>query len=228
MVVRMGFLTRKPGLSREAFARHWQGGHGPIAARFPGLRGYIQNLVTDDSQLGIDHRRGSWSVDGISQLWFDDLAGMNAAIGAAAYAPALSDEAAFIGAISLVACETNVVKAPDETLPLIKRMSILTRPAHVTPEAFKHEWWGFHADAVGKFPGLAGYRQNLVVARGRTADAVPTADELRIDGVVELFFHSVDGLKAAFVSPAATVSQAHAKDFISEITTFLVEPRRVV
>ena len=228
MVVRMGFLTRKQGLDRAAFAQHWQGGHGPIAAQFPGLRGYVQNLVTDDSQMGIDHRRGSWSVDGISQLWFDDLSSMNAAISAPVYAPALSDEEAFIGAISLVTCDTNVVKAPDETAPLIKRMSILTRPEHVTPAAFKKEWWGFHAEAVSKFPGLAGYRQNLVIARGRTPDAVPSADEQRIDGVVELFFRSVDDLKAAFASPAAVVSQTHAKDFISEITTFLVEPRRVV
>lgn len=228
MIVRMGFLTRKAGLSRAAFAQHWQGGHGPIAARFPGLRGYIQNLVVDDRQLAIAHRRGDWSIDGISQLWFDDLASMDAAIRAPNYAPALSDETAFIGDISLVACETNVVKAPEEGVPLIKRMSILTRPEGMTPETFKHEWWGFHAEAVSKFPGLAGYRQNLVVARGRTLDAVPTAAELRIDGVVELFFRSVADLEAAFASPAAVVSQGHARDFIAEITTFLVEPRRVV
>lgn len=228
MIVRMGFLTRKQGLTRDAFADHWRGGHGPIAARFPSLRGYVQNLVTDDSQLAIAHKRGDWSVDGISQLWFDDLDSMDRAIRAPGYAPALSDETAFIGDISLVACKTNVVKAPDKSLPLIKRMSILTRPPQMTAEAFQHEWWGFHAEAVSKFPNLAGYRQNLVVARGRTHDAAPSANELRIDGVVELFFRNVGDLKAAFASPAATVSQTHALQFIAEITTFLVEPRRVV
>jgi len=228
MIVRMGFLTRRAGLTREAFLRRWRGGHGPIAARFAGLRGYVQNAVADERQLAIAHRRGDWSIDGVSQLWFDDLDSMDAAIRAPDYAPARSDEAAFIGAISLVACRANVVKAPDETAPLVKRMSILTRKAGLDAADFEREWWGFHAEAVAKFPNLAGYRQNLVVARGRTSDAVPSAEEQRIDGVVELFFSSVADLEAAFASPAATVSQAHALTFISEITTFLVEPHRVV
>jgi uncharacterized protein (TIGR02118 family) len=228
MIVRMGWLTRKQGLSRTQFAEHWQRGHGPIAARFPGLKRYEQNVVTDDSQLGIKHARGAWSIDGISQLWFDDLATMNAAIGAPGYAPALSDETAFIGNISLVSCETQVVKAPDESTPLIKRMSILTRRADLTSADFKREWWGSHAGMVAKFPNLAGYKQNLVVARGRTPGATPTADENSIDGVVELWFRSVADLQTAFASPAAVVSQTHARDFISEITTFLVNPRRVI
>ena len=229
MVVRFGLLTRKPGMSPAEFSRHWHQSHGPMAATFPGLRGYTQNVVVDARQLAIDHARGGWSLDGLSQLWFDDLDAVHAAISSAGYAPALKDETDFIGAIKLVNCITNVVVPLLKTDgPLIKRMSLLTRRPDIDAERFKHEWWGFHAEAVKKFPGLVGYNQNLVVERGRLPSDGATYADVPVDGVVEMWFRTIADLEGAFASPAAVVSQTHAKDFISEITTFLVEPRRVV
>ena len=46
--------------------------------------------------------------------------------------------------------------------------------------------------------------------------------------VQPMWFRSREDLEAAFASPAAEVSQRHALDFIAEITTFLVDPRRVL
>ena len=43
-----------------------------------------------------------------------------------------------------------------------------------------------------------------------------------------MWFLNQASLEFAFRSPQGDISQRHALDFIAEITTFLVEPHRVV
>jgi len=229
MIVRMGIMTRHPELSVEEFQRHWREVHGPLAAKLPGLRRYHQNHVTNSSQLAIDHARGAWQVDGFSQLWFDDMNAVKQAVQSPEFPPTVVDIPKFVGDIKLVMCRPNVVVPVDTSAgPLIKRMSILTRKPGLTAEQFRDEWWGFHAEAVKKFPNLMGYTQNLVVDRGVELDRSAPYEAVPIDGIVELWFRSVEDVQTAFRSPAADVSQTHALSFISEITTFLVRPYEIV
>lgn len=229
MFVRMGLLRRRPDLSPDAFRRHWRDVHGPLAARLPGLVAYHQNHVVDRRQLGIDHARGRWDIDGISELWFESEAAMRAAIDSPAYPPTRADEAAFLAETRIVTVEQRSVVPFDPSTPRwIKRMSFLTRPAHLTPEQFRHAWFEVHGDLVRAFPTLLGYRQNLIMSRqappGRPAgyDAVPA------DGIVEMWFADEAALQASFADAAAMRSQAHAQSFIAEITPFLVEVHAVV
>lgn len=229
MIVRMGLIRRRPDLSPEAFRRHWREVHGPLASRFPGLIAYHQNHIVDRRQLGVDHARGAWDIDGISELWFESEAAMQAAVASPAYPPTRADEANFLAETRIVAVEQRVVVplAPSANR-WIKRMSFLTRPAHVTPERFRHEWFEVHAPLVRAFPTLLGYRQNLILSRqappGTPADygAVPA------DGIVEMWFEDEAALARSFADEAATRSQAHAREFIAEITPFLVEVHVVV
>ena len=230
MITRMGILTRRPDLTREQFRKHWLKVHGRLAARLPGLRRYHQNHVVDASQLAIDHARGAWEVDGFSQLWFDDVDAMRRAVESPERRPDLPDIANFCGDVKLVVCQPNVVvPVAADAGPLVKRMSILTRRPDITAERFRDEWFGFHAEAVRKFPNLIGYTQNLVIDR-EGADLTNPApyEQVPIDGVVELWFRSVDDVRTAFSSSAAEVSQRHALDFIGTITTYLVETHVVV
>jgi uncharacterized protein (TIGR02118 family) len=230
MISRMGILTRRPDLTPEQFRRHWLEVHGPLAARLPGLRRYQQNHVVDASQLAIDHARGTWDVDGFSQLWFDDLDAMRRAVEVPKLRPDLPDIANFCGDAKLVICQPNVVvPVATDAGPLVKRMSILTRRPDITAERFRDEWFGFHAEAVQKFPNLMGYTQNLVIDRGG-ADLTNSApyEQVPADGIVELWFRSVEDVQTAFCSPAAEVSQRHALDFIGTITTYLVKTHVIV
>ena len=229
MIVRMGLLTRRPEIGSAEFRRHWRDVHGPLAARLPGLRRYHQNHVVDNRQLAIDHTRGSWSIDGISELWFDSVDDMNRAVASEEYQAVARDHHLFVGTTGLITAVQNVVVPVDVTAgPLVKRMSILTRKPGLTPEQFKDEWWGFHAEAVRKFPNLMGYTQNLVVERSAGLGRPAAHEDLPIDGMVEMWFRSVADIETAFRSPAANVSQTHALSFIAEITTFLVEAHEVV
>jgi uncharacterized protein (TIGR02118 family) len=74
MVKLMLLVSRLPGLTIEQFVEHWQDVHGPIAARLPGLRRYVQNhpVLEAYGVRGMSH-------DGWAELWFDDLPALQAA-----------------------------------------------------------------------------------------------------------------------------------------------------
>lgn len=66
----MIFLTRREGVSREAFAEWWLQRHAPMAAQLPGVRGIHFNLVDGEAAGGFD---------GVSELWFDSRSDFDAA-----------------------------------------------------------------------------------------------------------------------------------------------------
>lgn len=228
--VRMGLIRRQPGWSPEAFSRYWLEHHGPLAARVPGLAAYWQNVVDDRLQRGIDFARGPWDFDGFSQLTLgaDAAAARPFADGALAQA-LVADERHFLGGLHIVEAEPTEVIAPDarQRPRLLKRMSILRRHPDLDEAGFRREW-RVHAGLVRAMPGVAGYRQNVVLARERVKGQPCGRDELPIDGIVELWFESTATLEAAFGSPEGRRTMAHAKTFLAEITAFLVTERRIV
>jgi uncharacterized protein (TIGR02118 family) len=229
MIVRMGLIERLPSLSPEAFSAHWRGPHGTAASQMPNLRRYEQNHVFDNSQLGLAYPRGPWKLDGFSELWFDDLAAMRTAISSDAYAGVAIDTPTVMTMPGIIAAEPNVVQPLDRTHDALrKRMSILRRRDDVSPEAFKREWFEVHAGLVAALPGVAGYVQNLIVARESAPNVPCSYEALPIGGIVELWFPDADAIGAAFASAEGRAVLDHARSFIAEITTFLVEPYVIV
>ena len=231
MNVRMGLIRKKADWSTDDFRTYWRDKHGPLAARVPNLREYWRNAVTERLQRGIDFARGPWDFDGISQLWFDDTDQADHAFKKSEMAAALTtDEQHFLGGLHIVTASQHVVvEVPKEPRrsALLKRISTLKRRPDITEDDFRREWV-VHRDLVRKMPGVAGYRQNVVIARERTKGQRCNYDELPIDGVVELWFESPATLEAAFSSPAGQTTMAHAKTFLAEITAFVVAERRIV
>jgi uncharacterized protein (TIGR02118 family) len=231
MNVRMGLIRKKDDWSIDDFRAYWRDKHGPLAARAPNLREYWQNAVTERLQRGIDFVRGPWDFDGISQLWFDDTDQADHAFKTSEMAAALiTDEQLFLGGLHIVTASQHVVvEVPNEPKrsALLKRISTLKRRPDITEDDFRREWV-VHRDLVRKMPGVAGYRQNVVIARERTKGQPSNYDDFPIDGIVELWFESPATLEAAFSSPAGKVTMAHAKTFLSEITAFVVVEHRIV
>lgn len=228
MIVRMGLIRRRGDVATPEFRRHWRDAHGPIAARLPGLRRYHQNHVVDRSQRAIAHKRGNADYDGFSQLWFDDLPSMRAAVASEPMRDLAADEGAFIGEVSVVTALPHVVVPKVEGVPLIKRMSTLKRRPDVSPERFQTEWFDVHSHLVRRLDGVAGYTQNLVLDRSHGRARPASHDEMPIDGIVELWFRDAATLNAAFGSDAGRTLMTHAAEFIDEISTFLVETHEVV
>jgi len=231
MKVRMGLVWKKPDWTTDAFRAYWRDKHGPLAARAPNLREYWQNAVTDRIQRGIDFARGPWDFDGFSQLYFDDPHQARHAFTNSDIATALiADERHFLSALHIVTAEQNVVvpvPASPNREALLKRVSTLKRRPDVSEDDFRREWI-VHGDLVRKMPGVAGYRQNVVIARERTKGKPCGYEELPIDGIVELWFENAATLEAAFGSPAGRTTMKHALTFLAEITAFAVQEERVV
>ncbi|MFV0383641.1 EthD family reductase [Paracoccus sp. (in: a-proteobacteria)] len=231
MITRFGLLTKRKDLSDEAFDTHWHHGHGPMAARFPGLRGYWQHRVVDKEQFGISHARGSeWDLAGFSELHFDDVPAMLNAVSGDIFAPTLVDEQEFLEDVKLVACEKHVVVPyqPDDG-PVIKRMTLLKRLPGISPEKFRKEWLETHADFVRRWPNVLGYNQNIVIDRyhGSRTESVPY-EEVPVDGIVEFWFRDKETAAELYASDIVTETQEHAKFFLDTITPYFVETRRIV
>lgn len=228
MQVRMGLLNKHEDWSLEQFRGYWREQHSRLACQLTGLLAYQQNHVTDTAQRGISYKRGPESVDGISQLWFDDAERMDDAFSEALGKQLIDDENHFIAHLRIVTATPIEVIAPPPAGTALKRMSLLRRRADVTPEVFAQEWNVRHAALVKTLPGVLGYRQNLITHRESPKGNRVDYEGLPIDGIVELWFKDTDTLNAAFASAPGVETMQHATTFIDEITTFLVEPFVVV
>jgi uncharacterized protein (TIGR02118 family) len=230
MIIRMGLLSRLQGMSMTDFSNYWKDKHGPlVCSNIPKLKSYVQNHVTDQIQRGIDFKRGPLSFDGFSQLGFDSLTNMRSQIGQSVVEALIADEANFLDDITVITTLRNVVVQPPKSGKFVKRMSTLRKRPDVTMPEFQRQWFNEHSYLVKRIPGLLGYRQNLVLDRqkSRTADA-DDGMSLGIDGIVELWFEDVDAIERGFRSDRGRTTMMHAQEFISEISTFMVDATEII
>jgi uncharacterized protein (TIGR02118 family) len=98
-------ITRKQGMSREAFQRTWLEDHGPLVKRFADALGAIRYVQShtglDDLGEGFRASRGFEApYDGITELWWSSRDDFEAAIASAdgieAGKALLEDERRFI------------------------------------------------------------------------------------------------------------------------------------
>jgi uncharacterized protein (TIGR02118 family) len=98
MIKVIGLLTRKDGTTHEAFAKHWYEIHGPLARSVPGIRRYVQSHILD-SRTRPDIPETPVEVDGIAELWYDDLESLQRASATPEMKRLTDDGALFIGQI---------------------------------------------------------------------------------------------------------------------------------
>lgn len=110
MIKSLSLLTRKDGMTREQFIRHWVDVHAPLARTVPGLRRYVQSHIVEDRKrpdvpaLDVD-------IDGVAELWYDDREAMMRAIASPEGKALYADGALFIGRIKTFTMEEKVIVA---------------------------------------------------------------------------------------------------------------------
>ena len=75
MINAIFMVCRVPGLNLRACFDHWLNVHGPLAARVPGVRRYVQCHGVLEAM-----NRGTNTHDGWSEMWFDDFASFQSAV----------------------------------------------------------------------------------------------------------------------------------------------------
>jgi uncharacterized protein (TIGR02118 family) len=228
VIVRMGLLRRKPDLSQAQFSDHWIRVHGPIAARLPGLRRYHQNHVVDSHQTVAGPSRSDDVVDGISELWFDDVAAMDDAIRSDACRPLAADEPNLAGSVRLIVAERESVVESPEVAPVSKRMTLVKRSPATSPDSFRQLWFGTHAGLASKLPGLRGLTLNFITQRWLQRGIPARYEDVPIDGIAELWFDDVAAARSAGMSLPGRQAGEHMKTFIADVAEFGVEVHEVV
>lgn len=115
MLIRSGLIQNFDHIDVGTFSRHWREVHGPLAAKVPNLRGYVQNHVVarGDTPASDLHR-----IDGISQLWFDDVDAMTTGMASPENDACIADIAGFLSRVTLAIQDSAawvVTKGPRAT-----------------------------------------------------------------------------------------------------------------
>ena len=81
-------IQLRDDMTREEAFRYWREVHGPVAARLPGLRKYVQNHATSAPE-------GDLSFGGIAELWFDNPEAVESAMASPEWAATIADAGNF-------------------------------------------------------------------------------------------------------------------------------------
>lgn len=76
MIKLIALLKRKPGITKEEFARRWLEEHTKLSTKIPGVRGYYINITTPRQPAGVGDEP---IYDGTAEMWWDSVEEMEAA-----------------------------------------------------------------------------------------------------------------------------------------------------
>lgn len=189
MIKRMSFGKRRAGMTLEDFHDYWLNVHAPIVARTPGIRRYVISTTTTEGL------RYTPAYDGLAEIWFDDLAALEAAEASPEWQAARTDGPNFLGAAaSLVATEVPMIagdQPPREGW--LKYAGLLTRRPGIPVPEFQAHWRDVHGPLVmAEFTTMVRYVQ---------CHALPETYGTRLEP-------AYDGVPLAWFESAATVPQA--------------------
>jgi uncharacterized protein (TIGR02118 family) len=210
VIKRMGFVKCKDGMTREACHDYWLNVHAPIVARTPGIRRYIVSTTTTE---GLDYAP---AYDGLVEIWFDDLASLQAAEATPEWQAVRDDARQFIGSVdTLFASEVPVIedeRSARNHASWLKYCGLLTRRPGMPVDRFQAHWRDVHGPlVVAEFTTMVRYSQSHALA-----ETYGTSREPAYDGVPQAWFESVDTIPKAILgrtgeeknTPAALDSEA--------------------
>lgn len=110
LLKRVSFITRKPELDFEHYKHEWWDVHGDYVRQFKGVRGYCQSLPLDRIVNGVSADYDAVPFDGIVELYFDDLKGLEADFASEVGKTAQGHGRTFLNRISTYIVDPRVVK----------------------------------------------------------------------------------------------------------------------
>ena len=197
MLKQVTIFRKRPDLTADAFEEHWRTRHAEVVCELPGLRRYVQNHMAPDAG---DH------VDGIAEVWFDDIDAMRANAGHPALEAIRADERNFIDVDTMAAIIAEPATVIDGEAGGAKLIVLVKRNPAVAPERFHRAW---RDEVGGAMAALASephaptrYEQDHTRAGGYRNGREPA-----FDGTASLWFADQDAAGAFFASPGfATVA----------------------
>ncbi|MGE0768841.1 MAG: EthD domain-containing protein [Hyphomicrobiaceae bacterium] len=189
MIAAISLIRRRPDLSLEAFRRHWLHPHGTMTAELPATRRYVQHHPIDVA--GTNAYARQLGIDGIPELWFDDIEARQNAYTSPRIAECNVDSENFIGAVTRIVSEPRVVLAAPETDAVARVLLLATGAADPL-------WSQRTEDTVAALPpGVIGYTAHRLIEQAPAPNSRIAELVLPVAGFAEVAFADEAALLAA-------------------------------
>lgn len=120
MIKRVTIMTRRPGMTREAFAEYWTNVHAPLLASHPAVKRLVINVTQEFVRFSVrnedleDPLRSAIvtrTPDGVVELWFEDRESMEAMYRSEFSRKLVADAEHFVGAIATFIMDEREIKS---------------------------------------------------------------------------------------------------------------------
>lgn len=181
MIIRSGLIRNDDGVNFDAFTTHWKGTHAPLVAKLRGLRAYSQNhivrrLVSGDAQ-------GMHRIDGMSQLYFDDISSMKVGMKSPEQDACIVDLRSFLSDVTLLIQEMGTVhRFGDGTDTPVKLVYLLQGDLDVMVRTC-----GEISTFLQQHGRSGAWRLNTIIARDFRVDEAISEGEQIVDAVAEFW-----------------------------------------
>lgn len=220
MLKQITWFPRRPDIDAEAFASHWRTRHAQVVCDLPGLRRYVQNHIPDGAPPGLD---------GIAEVWFDDIEAMRANAGHPALERIRDDERNFIDVANMDAIVAEPETIIDGAAAGAKLLVLVRRDRAVAPAEFHRAWREDVGGAMASLRDEAGaptrYEQDHV-----RAGVYRGGREPGLDGTASLWFASREAAAGFFASAGFAAVAAVERDLMdgAAIRAAWVEPLTIL
>ena len=190
MLKQITHFKKRADLAGDEFGHHWRTRHAEVVCELPGLRRYVQNHVAVSGA----------GVDGIAEVWFDDIDAMRANVGHAALDRIRADERNFIDVDTMGAIIAEPEVIIDGEAGAAKLIVLVKREPSVEPTRFHQVW----RDEVGGALRALSAEPNAPTRYEQDhtrAGAYRDGREPTYDGTASLWFADQDAAGAFFASP---------------------------
>jgi uncharacterized protein (TIGR02118 family) len=201
-------MKRRVGVSVEDFQNHLQTGYGPLAARGPGLRRYVQS-----SALPRGYAKGDLLFDAVGEMWFDSREDYERCLRSAEFAAARTDEDTFLDRARTVTMPVDVHVIKDGVVPAdaVKKIEFVNRRAGMALDAFRSYWRNVHGPLAAKIPSIRRYEQNHLALGEYQSGASPPYDGLAIT-----WFASTAEMRSGAATTEYAATRADEANFLPD------------
>lgn len=208
MIKAIACFKRRAGMDVESFQDYWLNRHSEVVCKLPGIKRYTQSHTL----LG-GYRKGEPVYDGVAEVWFENLAAMQALPGTEPHNNLLHDEAQFIEGSSMGILLTSEHVIKDAGLPesYVKNIEFVTAKPGMSLEAFQRHWRHVHGPLGAKIPSILRYVQSHSRRGGYANGRRPL-----YDGAAITWFESVDAVRSGATSAAYRRTREDESNFMGE------------
>ena len=201
-------MKRRAGLSVEDFQGHLRDIYGPLAAKAPGLRRYVQSCA-----LPQGYGRGELLFDAIGEMWFDSAQGYETHLGSLQFAAARVDESNFLDTARTIVMPVDVHVIKDGRIPdnAVKNIEFVNKRPGMALEPFRAYWRNVHGPLASKIPVMHRYEQNHLEL-SEYAKSTPPA----YDGLAITWFASTADMKRGTTTPEYAATRADEPNFLPD------------